>query len=66
MNIYEFMSGSPWLSFFLACLILLFATRLVFLCWNRLLRHLNIRKAGWPPAHLDADGDFLLVRKVKS
>ncbi len=25
---------------------------------NRLLRHLNIRKAGWPPAHCDADGDF--------
>jgi hypothetical protein len=24
---------------------------------NRLLRHLNIRKAGWPPEYLDADGD---------
>lgn len=23
-----------------------------------LLRHWNIRKQGWPPAHLDADGDF--------
>lgn len=25
---------------------------------NRLIRHLNIRKAGWPPPHVDADGDF--------
>jgi len=27
-------------------------------CVVRLLRHLNIRKAGWPPPHCDADGDF--------
>lgn len=26
---------------------------------NRIIRHRNIRSAGWPPAHLDADGDFL-------
>jgi len=25
---------------------------------NRPLRHLNIRKHGYPPAHCDADGDF--------
>ena len=25
---------------------------------NRFLRHLNIRRAGWPPTHLDADGDW--------
>ncbi len=24
----------------------------------RLIRSFNIRKCGWPPAHLDADGDF--------
>jgi len=30
----------------------------LFRCWNRFLRHLNIRKAGWPPPYLDADGDF--------
>lgn len=27
-------------------------------CWNRFLRHLNVRKHGWPPEHLDADGDW--------
>lgn len=26
-------------------------------CFKYLFRHLNIRKAGWPPAHCDADGD---------
>jgi len=25
---------------------------------RNLVRHLNIRAKGWPPAHLDADGDF--------
>ena len=27
------------------------------IAWNRFMRHLNIRAAGWPPAYLDADGD---------
>jgi hypothetical protein len=26
---------------------------------NRPLRHMNIRKYGYPPSHCDADGDFL-------
>lgn len=25
---------------------------------NRILRHWNIRKHGYPPEHCDADGDF--------
>lgn len=54
MNLYEFMSDSPVLAFFLA--IFLFGT--IFRMWNRVIRHLNIRKAGWPPPHCDADGDF--------
>lgn len=29
-----------------------------FRSWNRWLRHKNITAQGWPPAHLDADGDF--------
>lgn len=34
----------------------------MFLVWpfrlvNRAIRHANIRSAGWPPPHLDADGD---------
>lgn len=26
--------------------------------WTRLMRCLMVHKHGWPPAHLDADGDF--------
>jgi D-alanyl-lipoteichoic acid acyltransferase DltB (MBOAT superfamily) len=25
---------------------------------NRIMRHRNIRKHGWPPVHIDGDGDF--------
>lgn len=54
MNAFEFMNRSPILTFLLAYI----AADLVFRCFNRVIRHLTIRKAGWPPAHLDADGDF--------
>jgi len=58
MDIYEFMSKSPWLAFFLA-LTVASVIRIAFAyCINRPLRHMNIRKHGWPPAHCDADGDF--------
>lgn len=54
MNAYEFLAQC-WLPVILAVYIV---ARYGYRCWNRLMRHLNIRKAGWPPAHLDADGDF--------
>jgi len=54
MTIYDFMSDSPWLSFFLAIVI---AQGIKFII-NRLLRHMNIRRHGWAPVHCDADGDL--------
>lgn len=58
MDIYKFMSESPFLTFFLAIIagqtIITVLVRLP----NRILRHWNIRKHGYPPAHCDADGDF--------
>jgi len=58
MNIYEFMSNNPYLTFFLVVGIgLMLETTLKF-CINRPLRHMNIRKHGWPPEYCDADGDF--------
>lgn len=50
----DFAAGSPWLAFFLAWLVLQFAGT----CWNRLLRTIKVLARGWPPAHLDADGDW--------
>jgi len=44
---------------FIGCWILmLIPLTFVFLVINRLLRHANIRKHGYPPVHCDADGDF--------
>lgn len=32
---------------------------------NRVIRHLNLRRAGWPPLHLDADGESTEWMKSK-
>lgn len=61
MNIYEFMSAHPWQTFFLGpfvLCVLLLVINLIQFTTNRILRHANIRKHGYPPAHCDADGDF--------
>lgn len=58
MNIYEFMSDSPYLTFFLACLFVTLFEVVFRYTINRPLRHKNIRLHGWPPKHCDADGDF--------
>jgi len=50
----EFINNNPIISL-LAFWSLMKTLRFV---WNRAMRHLNIRRHGWPPAHLDADGDF--------
>lgn len=60
MNAFEFMSESPVLSFFLAWILAIAVKWCVCLPF----RAMNIRKHGWPPAHLDADGDY--KRKDKS
>ncbi len=54
MNIFQFMSDSPFLTFFL----FLIVGNLIVKVINRTLRHWNIHKYGYPPPHCDADGDF--------
>ncbi len=54
MNITEFVDTNPTISLVALFLIMAF----FFKGWNRLMRMLNIRKNGWPPAHCNADGDF--------
>jgi hypothetical protein len=48
-----------WLGFTFTFITFVYATyRLIFLMYNRTLRHLNIKKHGYPPEHCDADGDL--------
>lgn len=57
-ELFQFMGDHPWLT----VLLLLLSTQTVYsvlYCLPaRMIRHMNIRRAGWPPSHLDADGDF--------
>lgn len=58
MSAYEFMGDHPILTFFLAMIaanVLIYPFKLI----NRWIRHRNIVAAGWPPAHLDGDGDVI-------
>ena len=61
MSVYVFAGVHPVLVFFLACLFtvqVVSVSCMVQSIFTRFIRHLNISKAGWPPAHLDADGDW--------
>lgn len=39
-------------------IIVIYTTHILFNSWTRFLRMLMVRKHGWPPEHLDADGDW--------
>nr|DAV64787.1 MAG TPA: hypothetical protein [Caudoviricetes sp.] len=59
MELLKFIFSSGW--HFIGCLILINVTlRFLLIVWNRLLRHLNILKNGYPPIHCDADGDVIV------
>ena len=45
--------------YFLTFLIIGSLIQGIYSLFNRIIRHQNIKHAGWPPAHLDADGDPL-------
>jgi hypothetical protein len=54
MNIFQFMTESPWLTFFLAMILSETLVRIIV----RMVRTINLQKLGYPPPHCDADGDF--------
>lgn len=58
---YLFAGEHPLLTFFLVCLLVLLVevllTRL-FIVVNRFFRMTMVSIRGWPPSHLDADGDW--------
>lgn len=49
-------------STFILCIVVYFVTNLILRVWVKLLRSLNVLFRGWPPAHLDADGDFKPIK----
>lgn len=57
MKLIEFVFQSFW-HFTGFAILFGMCLRVAFLFWNRALRHLNMRKNGYPPAHCDADGDI--------
>jgi hypothetical protein len=58
MDIFQFMCDSPFLAFFISLIIGGVIIELCINLPNRILRHINIFKHGYPPVHCDADGDF--------
>ena len=57
LELLTFLFQSFW--HFVGCAFLLCVMEnLIFLLWNRFLRHWSIRKNGYPPPPCDADGDF--------
>lgn len=68
MNFWEFYDKNPILMVLLSLLFLSnihVPLNFIFRLWNRYLRSKNIRSQGWPPPHLDADGDFKPDPKVE-
>lgn len=57
-SLWAFMSDSPLLSFFLVLLV----GGWIALAYKRTLSAINIGKHGWPPAHIDADGEAIEVK----
>lgn len=63
MNLYQFMSDSPVLTFFLALILSEMVVRVCVTLPNRILRNWNMHKHGYPSVHCDADGDFAKEKK---
>ena len=55
---WEWATGSPFLFTIIVIVLIEGLVNGVFHTISRVIRHLNIRKHGWPPPHVDADGDF--------
>lgn len=55
---FKFAGESPFTTFVLALIAGQVVWGLIVILPNRVLRHWNIRKHGYPPVHCDADGDF--------
>lgn len=57
MEFFRFIFSSfwSWLGF---CVFIYLPLEVIRQVITRIIRSSTVKKAGWPPAHLDADGDF--------
>jgi len=58
MTVLEFFHEHWFLGFFALCFTYGIARAVLWLLPNRILRTIKVCVRGWPPSHLDADGDF--------
>jgi len=58
MNAWQVINDSPYLSAIVIVVVALSCLEVAMKGWGRFVRMMILRKHGWPPAHLDADGDF--------
>lgn len=60
MNMWDFFNNYPFIAWCCAWLLWGFVPLVQSLLFTirRILRYINISIRGWPPAHLDANGDF--------
>ena len=65
-DILAFFSEHTFITFITVILVMSFLHSLFISLPNRIIRHWNIRKHGYPPPHCDADGDFKSKDEVQS
>jgi len=67
MNMWDFFNQHEFLAWCALWLtwLMIPAMQTILLLVNRTYRAINILFHGWPPAHLDADGDFVKIEGVK-
>ena len=66
MNGWEVFHEHYILAFFALCFVYGILKGVLVILPNRILRHWNIRKHGYPPDHCDADGDLPAQQKDKN
>lgn len=56
--VWQLVSGGYWLIAIFVLIACVAIINSVERLWNRTMRTLRVSLRGWPPAHLDADGDW--------
>lgn len=59
----QFATSNPGYTFLIAWALLHYGSTVAVTFWRRLTSLVRVAIRGWPPAHLDADGDWRPVAK---